>query len=313
MRWLGPPLAAVALVACTSAGTRATAPTTAASATTTQRVGPAGVALVTAPPTTVAPQPVPAAAPGPSTAPTASAAPTPLPPPTSWPCTERGLVDDPAKLHDALVDALRGSDLPPSSATRLFRQLPRIEADLSMDCTAERLTGVPSLVIAAIAYREADNDPTRSSMSGEPLGAVNPDTHVVEGTTRLDNAVATARHLRTNAAEIYGVRVDAAMTPVELAYAALAFNRGGRYCRAGQLHPMASPYVASGFVDATVGMSWPDVGGDDGAPTAWGEPATVRGHPDDRLGVMAVVRGLGSDITAPAYAWNTAEPQIACH
>ena len=230
----------------------------------------------------------------------------------SWVCRTDPGPDGATRRHAVFVRNIGGSGLPDTSRQQVLAQLPRIEDNLDVYCTAEQLTGVPALVLAAIHYREANNDPTRSIMSGEPLGAVNPDTHVIEGTTLLDNALSAADHLTSGAAQIYGVTVDRHMSSIELAYTAAAFNRGGRYCRADQLHPMRSPYVAAGLVDANVGMPWPDLGSDDGGPESWGEPPSVRGRPDPRIGVLTILRGLGSEITAPAFSWNTDEVVIAC-
>jgi lysozyme family protein len=231
----------------------------------------------------------------------------------SWVCRLGDSEADRQQRHLDFVANIRTSGLPASSQGQVLRQLNLIEANVPVYCAAERLTGVPALVLAALHYREANNDPTRSIMSGEPLGAVNPDTHAVEGTTPIENAVDAAHHLITGAAEIYGVRVRRGMNTIDLAYALAAYNRGGRYCRAGEMHPMLSPYVASGLVASNVSMRWPDVGSDDGAgPEAWGEPSSVRGRPDPRIGALTIARGLGSEITAPAFAWNTDEVVIAC-
>lgn len=154
----------------------------------------------------------------------------------SWACRYETGRDGDARRHAAFVRNVAGSGLPDSSRRQVLAQLSSIEAGMDLYCTAERLTGVPALVLAALHYREANNDPARSIMSGEPLGEMNPDTHTVEGTTPLDNAISAAEHLRSGAVQIYGVVVSRQMNSIELAYAAAAYNRGGRYCRADQLH-----------------------------------------------------------------------------
>lgn len=307
-------LAVSALVAC-SAPPRAdvvrlgwvttTTTTTTTSTTTTTTTSPPE-------PTTTAPPPtVPPASP-PTTDPRLIAA---MQVPTSRlssACRYDPGPDGDARRHAAFVRNIAGSGLPDSSRRQVLSQLPRIETSIDLYCTTERLTGVPALVLAALHYREANNDPTRSIMSGEALGEVNPDTHVVEGTTPLDNAIRAAEHLVSGAGQIYGVAVNRRMNSIDLAYAAAAYNRGGRYCRADQLHPMRSPYVAAGLIEANVGMIWPDLGSDDGGPESWGEPPSVRGRPDPRIGVLTLLRGLGSEITAPAFSWNTAEVVVEC-
>lgn len=237
----------------------------------------------------------------------------------TWPCQGPTDPADPTtaaavtERRRTFEDNVSISGLPTRSQRQVLAQIPRVEAGLPLYCAAEAATGVPALVLAAIHYREADNDPTRSIMSGEALGAVNPDTGIVEGTDPLDNAIRAARHLSGNAWAVYGVAVGPRMTTAELAYAAAAYNRGNRYCRAAQMHPMRSPYVAGGLIERYVGMSWPDVGSENGASAAaWGEPPSVRGRPDRRIGLITLMRGLGSEITAPAYAWDTDEVQIRC-
>jgi hypothetical protein len=73
---------------------------------------------------------------------------------------------------------------------------------------------------------------------------------------------------------------------------------------------MNSPYVASGLFPETIGMRWPDIGEDGAGP--WGEPASVRGQPDYRLGALTLMRALGSEVVANAYAWDLNAVQIAC-
>lgn len=237
----------------------------------------------------------------------------------SWPCRIDETVPAQRDMrYTAFAGNLSASGLPRASVQRIAGQLPLIDANLWAYCAAERATGVPALVLAAIHYREANNDPNRSIMSGEPLGTVNPDTHQVEPGDLGANAIRAAGHLRDMARSVYGITVRVAMSPAELAYAALAYNRGSMYCRgvdngAGQLHPMMSPYVSSGLFQDWVAMPWPDVGGSSiGSPEAWGEPASVRGRPDLRPGAYVVLRGLGSEIGIQEYEWNPSEVQIPC-
>ncbi|NLA34955.1 MAG: hypothetical protein GX868_04605 [Actinobacteria bacterium] len=231
--------------------------------------------------------------------------------PGSWPCRSSDSPVDHAARHERFVAALAVSDLPAVSKTRLAAALGGIEESMWLYCEAERRTGVEALLLAAIHFREANNDPTRSIMSGEPLGARSPDTGSIEGGDRIDNALRAANHLRNNAAAFYRVDLAARPTPLEVGFAALAYNRGGMYCRVPGLHSMESPYVAGGLMDITVDMTWPDVGGADG-PAAWGEPASVRGKPDRRLGVLAIMRGLGSPTLTQAFSFNTAETVAGC-
>ena len=232
---------------------------------------------------------------------------------TSWPCT---FDDSPVGLagrHAEFVGRIERSDLPEATRTRLTGALPRIEESMWLYCEAERRTGVEALLLAAIHYREANNDPARSTMSGETLGARNPDTGAIEGTDRIDNAIRAAEHIKGNAAAFYRVDLTSEVTPLEVGFAALAYNRGGMYCRVDGLHPMESPYVAGGLIERTVDMAWPAVGGGSiGTAAAWGEPASVRGKPDRRLGVLAIMRGLGSPVLTRAFSFNTAETVPGC-
>ena len=264
------------------------------------------------PTSTVQPMTTPATAAPATAAPTTvtAAAPRPDASPTSWVCSTGR---SPSKRHQDFLDHLASSELPTSSRDQLIGQLPRIEASLGTYCAAEEATGVPALVLAAIHYREANNDPTRSILSGEQLGTTNPDSGSVEGTEPLANAVLAAQHLQRGGEQVYGVRVDLSMSTADLAYALAAYNRGGRYCRATPMHPMMSPYVANGLIPTLVTMNWPDVGSTDNAgPAAWGEPESVRGRPDRRLGALTVMRGLGSEITDRGYSWDTGRAQKAC-
>ena len=294
--------AVVAMAGCGNAEVRAETSTQTDAAT---PLGPTGTvqptasaAPATATPITTAPASVRPASPQPD----ASRA--------SWVCSSRR---SPSQLHRDFLDHLASSELPMSSRDQLLGQLPRIEAGLGTYCGAEAATGVPALVLAAIHYREANNDPTRSILSGEPLGSTNPDSGSVEGTEPLSNAILAAQHLRRGGSQVYGVRVDLSMDTGDLAYALAAYNRGGRYCRAKPMHPMLSPYVANGLITTLVAMNWPDVGSNDTAgPAAWGEPESVRGRPDRRLGALTVQRGLGSEITDRGYSWDTGTAQKAC-
>ena len=327
----------VALGALAALGTGCDAATRSASISVSEEPPASARAPIIAPiPTTAAPPtttPTGAAPPAAPAAPVAATPPAATPPANarskasapvvgtalSWPCRIDENVPAQRDLrYAAFADNLAKSGLPRASVQRIANQLPLIDANLWAYCGAERATGVPALVIAALHYREANNDPTRSIMSGEPLGATNPDTHIIEPASLGDNAIRSAGHLRDMARSVYGITVRPNMSPAELAYAALAYNRGSMYCRGqnngvGQLHPMTSPYVSSGLFEEWVGMAWPDLGGSSvGSPEAWGEPASVRGRPDLRPGVYVVLRGLGSEIGIQPYAWNTDQVQIPC-
>jgi hypothetical protein len=140
-------------------------------------------------------------------------------------------------------------------------------------------------VLAAVDYREANNDPARSALSGETIGTANPDNGAVT-TSKLDSLRRAGDHVRTMAASAYGVTLTAASPENDVKAALLAYNRGFIYKNAGAGWE-ASPYVINRFDAAHMDMAW---------PTLAGEP--LAGLVDTRYGAWTLVARLGGAMTA---------------
>jgi hypothetical protein len=125
---------------------------------------------------------------------------------------------------------------------------------------AAEAAGIPWTLLAAIDYRENGNDPGRSALSGEPIGSSNPDSGVVTSSKR-DSLDRAAEHLKAMGSSVYGVALTPNSGGGDIKEAALAFNRGYIYQRAGA-SPDLSPYVLNQFDAAHNDMTWPDVPGE---------------------------------------------------
>ncbi len=123
-----------------------------------------------------------------------------------------------------------------------------------------RDTGLAWSALAAVDYRESGNDPDRSALSGEPIGAANPDNPGVTTTTKADSLRLAADHLKAMASSVYGIALTAASPGQDLQLGFLAYNRGSIYRDAG-VGPERSPYVMNqspGYAD----MAWPEIPGE---------------------------------------------------
>lgn len=115
-------------------------------------------------------------------------------------------------------------------------------------------------VLAAIDYRENNNDPNRSALSGELIGATNPDSGAVTS-SKLDSLQRAAEHVKAMASSVYGVTLTAASGGEDVKKAFLAYNRGYIYQRV-DASPDLSPYVLNQYDAAHVDMRWPDIAGE---------------------------------------------------
>lgn len=115
-------------------------------------------------------------------------------------------------------------------------------------------------VLAAIDYRENNNDPNRSALSGEPIGATNPDSGAVTS-SKLDSLQRAAEHVKAMASSVYGVTLSSASGGEDVKKAFLAYNRGYIYQRV-DASPDLSPYVLNQYDAAHVDMRWPDIAGE---------------------------------------------------
>jgi hypothetical protein len=121
--------------------------------------------------------------------------------------------------------------------------------------------GVPWTLLAAVDYRENNNDPNRSALSGEPIGTANPDNPSTTTASKLDSLERAAEHLKAMASSVYGVELSPSSPPDDVKAALLAYNRGSIYKQAGASWD-ASPYVMNQFDGAHVDMVWPSIPGE---------------------------------------------------
>lgn len=144
-------------------------------------------------------------------------------------------------------------------------------------------TGVPWQLLAAVHWREANMVPNRSAVSGEKLGAINPDTGKVEGSKLEATVLRSAQILKANAERYAGITdvVDENNWPDAL----LTYNRGGMYANAAERgHTLT--WRDSAYVNAL--DRWAPVG-HYGRGTDWGEPQSVQGKRDSRFGALEMV------------------------
>ena len=189
------------------------------------------------------------------------------------------------------IQALSLDQLPADSIHKFNAYRPKIDNLEHVYKEVEAQTGVRWEYMAAIHYREGGNGPDRSMYAGEKLGSVNPDTHQVEPTDLIQNGIKAAKHFKGMASSVYGIDVTSDISPSELAYAFLAYNRGSRYKRA-DLSADVSPYPMNGYGAENVNMHFPNIGGK-GSKGSYGEPQSVRGKRNRSLGAMVIVSGLG--------------------
>lgn len=144
-------------------------------------------------------------------------------------------------------------------------------------------TGVPWQLLAAAHWREANMAPNRSAVSGEKLGAINPDTGKVEGNRLEETVVRSAQIMRSNAERVYGITglADENTWPDAL----LAYNRGAMYANAAK-HGHTLTWRDSAYV--TKADRWAGVG-HYGRGEDWGEPESVQGKRDSRLGALEMI------------------------
>ena len=126
---------------------------------------------------------------------------------------------------------------------------------------AGREKGVPWTLLAAVDYRESNNDPQRSALSGEPIGDPNPDNPATTTTSKLDSIERAAEHIKAMASSVYGLELTAASPAEDVKSALLAYNRGSIYKNAG-VGPDASPYVMNQLDAARTDMTWPSIPGE---------------------------------------------------
>ncbi len=186
------------------------------------------------------------------------------------------------------------TDAPGISLTPEIKQ--RIEQNKPIYENAAKSVGIPWQMIAAVHFREAGCDPTRSTVSGEKLGTRNPD----DGQTyyTLEQAAKrTAEKLKSLVKAVYGFDLNESPTDDVLGYAFLAYNRGymyrnglnanGRPCpnqnEARNTPYDKSPYVVNFIDENHQNMNWN--GCIDSGMT----------HKDSNLGALAVYKILQAE------------------
>ncbi|MDB5163004.1 MAG: peptidoglycan lytic protein [Candidatus Saccharibacteria bacterium] len=155
------------------------------------------------------------------------------------------------------------------------------EQNMERYLAAQTAEGVPWQVIAALHYREAGMDPTKSISNGATLGSgVNVDgVNVVEDANQ--DAINMAKHFKRMAKSVYGIDVEKdAMTAELWGQAFLAYNRGSLYKRQGSTYDQ-SPYVMNGLDESHMNMRW--VAAD-----------TVNGVDGNKAGALTVLQYLGA-------------------
>jgi hypothetical protein len=211
-----------------------------------------------------------------------------------------GVVAAPFAVVFALVLAMFGLGTPPSAAGTCP---PGAAVPSSVDLGASTIEGINGLkpmyeqvavekdmawaALAALDYRENNNDPNRSTLSGEPIGQANPDNPGVTTGSKLDSVQKAADHFRAMASSVYGVTVTSSTGGEDMKLAFLAYNRGSIYKNAGA-SPDSSPYVMNQYDASHVDMVWPNIAG---------EPLAGRTE-TGRFGAQTIFSRLGGSSAA---------------
>lgn len=148
-----------------------------------------------------------------------------------------------------------GAPVPAGAADLDLATLERINALKAEYERASQTSGVSWAALAALDYRENNNAPDRSALSGEIVGATNPDSGAVT-TSKQDSLVRAGEHLKGMGSGVYGVTIGPDTGGEDIQKAFLAYNRGSIYQRAGGT-PNDSPYVMSRYDAAHDDMTWP--------------------------------------------------------
>lgn len=159
-------------------------------------------------------------------------------------------------------------------------QLVLINQNKSVYQQAAQAEGIDWEMLAAIHFRESDNNPGRSLMSGELLGTRNPDNGLVYNTL-YDSAVAAAKSLKSR---VSGLHAGSDADTIKKAF--LGHNRGNMYSNGG-CNIDQSPYVMNQYDTQHTNMTWPN---------SSCEPASTRGRTETRPGAFTVYSILKGNI-----------------
>ena len=206
----------------------------------------------------------------------------------------------PAQVEQPEAAVAISLELPKDTQRIIEAQMPQIEELKPLYIEAAERVNLPWQAIAAIHYRECNNDKESSAFSGVEFGDVNPDTGKVDPTDKVENYIAALEHLKKVAKKFCGVELTIASPIEDWAKALLAYNRGGMYEVAVEFEGkkwtfLMSPYVMNGLFGYEH-MSFPDRGHYDSndSTKCWGEPESVHGKRDKRdCGALAMMIGLG--------------------
>lgn len=149
--------------------------------------------------------------------------------------------------------------------------------------------GISWTVLAALDYRENNNDPNRSTLSGEVIGTTNPDSGTVTS-SKADSAQKAAAHIKAMASWVYGVEVNVSTGGDDIKKAFISYNRGTSYKTAG-LPPDDSPYVMNQYDAEHNDMVFPNIPGE-----------TLAGMTDHRYGAFTIFVRLGGGTANPGCA-----------
>lgn len=159
----------------------------------------------------------------------------------------------------------------------------------------EEATGVPWTVLAALHYREASMDPTRSLANGETLhGGHSIDGQPI-GTNLKADAIIAAQKFIEKAKMVYEKNTIPDTTKTEdWANAYLAYNRGFMYRNWNRTF-LESPYVMNGYDTSHMNMKWIDA-------DSYNKPGgrkynDLAGKTDGRPGALAMLAFLGGPVS----------------
>ncbi len=224
--------------------------------------------------------------PAPETAPTTPAPTAPSPAPAPKPPEAAPAPPSTETQHTDLEHQFAPND---EIKNKLQDQKEVIMPNVSVYQQAADAVGVRWEALAALDYREAGNDMNRSAIAGEDFGTVNPDTHEVMPTNKLDSLKAQANILVEKARQL-SITLTKDSTVEDYARAFLRYNRGNMY-DAANTNYTDSPYVMNGIDADHTWMHWPN---------SSAEPKSTRGKVNKQLGAVPLYMYLRQTVTPPA-------------
>lgn len=172
-----------------------------------------------------------------------------------------------------------GSAPVPSSVKLPTPIVTKINALKSIYVTEAQTAGIPWQMLAAIDFRESNNNPNTSMLGGEPLGTKAADSNNVPQ-TKAESIQMGLKILKGNLAAGYKVELKLNPSADELKKIFVTYNRGVAYFRANTPADK-SPYVMNQFDDAHMDMVFPSLPGE-----------TLAGRTDHREGAFTIYSAL---------------------